>query len=101
MIILSILILGSITFFYRFAFFSSFGKKWADLIPTRFLQLLAPATFAAIIMNSLLIAQTNTPAFRARLIVGLTSLILAHWTKNILATLVFGLSFLYFLTSVF
>lgn len=100
MIIISMLLLGSITFFYRYAFISSQGKKWADKIPAHFLQLLAPATFAAIIINSLLAAQSNPPVFRARLIVAVTSLIVAHWTKNILATLVFGLSLLYFLTSV-
>ena len=100
MIVFSMFILGAITFFYRYAFLTSQGKKWADKIPANFLQLLAPATFAAIIINSLLVTQNNPPVFKARLIVAVTSVIVAHWTKNILATLVFGLSLLYFLTSV-
>lgn len=100
MIIVAMCLLGTITFFYRFAFISERGKKLADKVPTGFLQLLAPATFAAIIINSILSTQHDPNVLKPRLIVALTSLIVAHWTKNILATLVFGLSLLYFLTSV-
>lgn len=100
MILSMIFLLGGVTFFYRFAFISSLGKKWVEIIPTRFLQLLAPATFAAIIVNSLISSAQNPDVLKPRLIVALSSLIVAHWTKNILITLVFGLSLLYFLTSV-
>lgn len=100
MILAAMILLGAVTFFYRFAFMSPLGQKWADRVPSRFLQLLAPATFAAIVINSLISAQNTADALRPRLIVALTSLAVAYWTKNILATLVFGLSLLYFLTSV-
>ena len=100
MILAAMFVLGGVTFFYRYAFISSFGKKWSEKVPSRFLQLLAPATFAAIVMNSLISSGSDSNVFKPRLIVALTSLIVAHWTKNILATLVFGLSLLYFLTSV-
>lgn len=100
MILAMMFVLGTITFLYRYAFISPLGKKWVEKIPTRFLQLLAPATFAAIVMNSLNASAQNPEALKPRILVALASLIVAFLTKNILVTLVFGLSLLYFLTSV-
>lgn len=96
MIVIAMLILGGLTFFYRYAFISSIGKRWADRIPTSLLQLLAPATFAAIIFNNLVFSHPESTPMQPRLIVAALALILAYWTESILVTLIFGLTTLYF-----
>ncbi len=96
MIVTSMLILGGLTFFYRYAFISLMGKKLSDRIPTALLQLLAPATFAAIIFNNLLFSHSESTAIRPRLIIATLALALAFWTESILITLIFGLTALYF-----
>lgn len=99
MIFAAMLLLGLITFCYRFAFISSHGRKLGAKIPPDFLQLLAPATFTAIIFNSLLASQDNPTEFQHRALVAGLSLIVASWTESILATLIFGLGLLYLLSS--
>ncbi len=96
-ILLAIILLGAITYFYRFSFLSQTGSTLAEKIPPRLLKLLGPATFSAIIANNLLSSKANPEAFQQQLIVAGLSLIVAHKTKSILATLIFGLMALYLL----
>lgn len=97
MTVLAMFILGLITFFYRYSFISAQGKKIAEKIPVSFLQLIAPATFAAIIFNGILASQSNPAVFRVRLLVAALALVVAYWTESILATVVVGLAVLYLL----
>lgn len=91
-----VLILGFITFLYRFSFVSQAGKKVAQKIPPSFLALLGPATFTAIVINNLLSNQ-NLPDFNSKILVLCVSAFVAYFTKSIMTTLVFGLLFLYYL----
>ena len=90
-------VLGLLTFLYRFAFVSNLGKKLADKIPIQFLQLLAPATFAAIIVNNMISSHTDSTSLTPRFTVATICLGLAYWTESILLTLLVGLTTLYFL----
>ena len=101
MIILAMFSLGAITFFYRYSFVSTQGKKVAAKIPVKFLQLLAPATFAAIIFNGLMASKANPEVFQERAVVSILSLFVAYWTESILTTMIFGLSLLYLINHVF
>ena len=94
-IVLSITLLGIITFIYRYSFISDQGRKIAEKIPQDFLKLLAPATFAAIIANNLVSHQSNSEDLKQKSIVAVLSLIVAYFTKSIVATLAFGLILLY------
>lgn len=91
---IGITVLAAITFGYRYSFVSAPGKRLASRIPAALLSLLAPATFAAIIVNSLL-AQRGAPDFGAKLSVAALSLVVAYWTRSMLGTLAFGLGLLY------
>ncbi len=101
MIIFAIFLLGTITFFYRYSFVSTAGKKVAAKIPVKFLQLLAPATFATIIFNGLMASKANPEVFKERAVVSILSLFVAYWTESILATMIFGLSLLYLINHFF
>jgi branched-subunit amino acid transport protein len=96
-LIFSILLLGTITYFYRFSFISIRGRKYAEKIPQNFLNLLAPATFSAIIANNILAHQNNPAELKTKIIVACFALIVARLTKNIVVTLLFGLGVLYIL----
>lgn len=96
-ILLSISLLGVVTFIYRYSFISNHGKKIAERIPQDFLKLLAPATFAAIIANNMVAHQTNPEDLKQKSIVAILSLLVAYFTKSIMATLAFGLILLYVL----
>ncbi len=89
-------VLGLITFLYRYSFVSSHGKKIAQRIPPSFLMLLGPATFTAIVVNNLMSSQKSAD-FHLKGIVLCISAFVAYFTKSIMATLVFGLLFLYYL----
>lgn len=97
MTLFAILLLGLITFLYRYSFISPFGRRIAEKIPTDFLKLLAPTTFTAIVVNNLLTSQHHPEEFRQKLIVALVSLPIAFLTKSMVATVVFGLGLLYLL----
>lgn len=99
--IIAVFILGAITFCYRFSFISSQGRSVAEKIPTRLLNLLAPASFAAIIMNNLLSSQKDPVLFQQKLIVAGASIVFAYFTRNLIGTLVFGLVALYVLRNYF
>ena len=94
---MAMVLLGAITYFYRFSFLSHTGSQIAEKIPPRFLKLLGPATFTAIIANNLVSAKTTPETFHHQLIVTSFALVVAHRTKSILMTLIFGLTALYFL----
>ncbi len=93
----AMILLGAITFCYRFSFISSWGKKWADRIPADFLRLLAPATFTAIVVNNIVSQPAEPAEFRLKILVSLLSMVVAYWTRSILMTLLFGLILLYLL----
>ncbi|HVK61851.1 MAG TPA: AzlD domain-containing protein [Bdellovibrionales bacterium] len=94
-IVIAMLLLGGITFAYRYSFISSHGRKFAARIPEGLLKLLAPATFTAIIANSILSAQSDPQVLKQKLVVAGCSVIVAFVTKSIIATLAFGLILLY------
>lgn len=94
-LIFAVLLLGSITFCYRFSFISSPGRAIAEKIPVRLLNLLAPASFAAIIMNNLLSSQKDPVLFKQKLLVAGFSIVFAYFTRQLIGTLVFGLVALY------
>jgi len=96
-IILGMVFLGLITFSYRYSFVSRHGKKLAQKIPPKFLALLGPAVFASIITNNILSHQGDFQQFKNKILVALTSLIVAYFTKNVVVTLVFGLVLLNFI----
>lgn len=93
-LVIGITVLALITLGYRYSFVSAPGKRLASRIPPALLGLLAPSTFAAIILNSLL-AQREAPDFGAKLTVATLSLAVAYWTRSMLGTLAFGLGLLY------
>ena len=93
-LVLSIVLLGVITFFYRFSFVHPKGRKLAEKIPPEFLALLAPATFSAIIANNLITSQSNSVEFQQKIQVAVLALAVAYFTRNIVATLAFGLGLL-------
>ena len=95
--ILSMLLLGLITFFYRFSFISAPGRKIAQKIPEKFLLLLAPTTFSAIIANNILSSPSAPGELRQKLMVAVLALFVAYLTRSILATVLFGLGVLYLL----
>lgn len=96
-LILNMFFLGFITFCYRYSFISSHGKRIAEKIPPRFLALLGPAVFTSIIANNILSNQNNPTEFQQKLVVAGASLVVAYFTKNVVATLIFGLLLLHFL----
>lgn len=97
----SILLLGLITFLYRYSFISSTGKSIAQKIPSSFLALLAPATFAAIIANSIGSQAGEPSELKRKVLVAILSLFVAYGTKSIIVTLSFGLILLYLLQNYF
>lgn len=97
--LLAFVLLGGITYLYRYSFISSRGRAIAEKIPVEFLRLLAPATFTAIVVNSLLASQGNPKEFQQKILVTLLALIVAAITRSIVATLLFGLGLLYLLQS--
>lgn len=100
-IVIAAIILGIITYLYRFSFISAKGKKFAEKIPPQFLMLLAPATFSAIIANNILSHQANPQELKQKIIVAALALPVAYLTKNIIVTLVFGLGLLYVIQNFF
>lgn len=94
-IVLSMLLLGLITYFYRFSFLSKVGSHWAEKIPAPLLRLLGPAAFSAIIVNNLMASRAHPELFKAKLFVAALSLIVAAISKSIIVTLIFGLGLLY------
>lgn len=99
MLVFAIFLLGAITFCYRFSFVHPRGRRLAQKIPREFLALLAPATFSAIIANNLLSSQASAEEFHQKIAVAFLALIVAYFTRSIIATLVFGLGLLAFLQS--
>ena len=97
MTLFALFILGLITFFYRYSFISSQGRKFAEKISPTFLRLLAPATFSAIIANNILGSQSNPTEFEQKILVASLALVVAYFTKSVTATLIFGLGLLYVL----
>lgn len=93
--VLSMVLLGLITFVYRFSFISAPGKKIAEKIPAKFLLLLAPTAFTAIIANNILANQASPEELRQKTIVAAVSLVVAYFTRSMLATVLFGLGLLY------
>ena len=91
------LLLGAITFCYRFSFISSRGKALAEKIPEDFLKLLAPAAFTAIVTNNLLSTHGEPEELQLKFAVAAVSVVVAYFTKSMMTTLVFGLLLLYFL----
>lgn len=98
-IIAGMFFLGAITFAYRYSFISQQGKKLAENIPPKFLALLGPAVFASIISNNILSHQEDPLQFKNKILVALASLVVAYFSKNVVATLVFGLVLLNILQS--
>lgn len=101
LLVLSIFLLGAITFCYRFSFVQAKGRQLAEKIPPEFLALLGPATFSAIIANNLLASQSDPAEFKRKIIVSLLALLVAAFTRSIVATLIFGLGLLALLQSHF
>ncbi len=95
MTVLSIFLLGLITFLYRYSFINSYGRKIAEKIPQDFLKLLAPATFTAIITNNLLASQAHPLEFRQKIVVAVIAIPVAYYSKSIVGTVIFGLGLLY------
>ena len=98
-ILISMLILGGVTFAYRFSFISRWGSGLANKLPARLLELLGPAAFTAIIVNNLLSHQKHTELFQYKLVVAVLAGAVAYFTRSVLATLVFGLLLLHYLQS--
>lgn len=98
-IMAAILLLGAITFCYRFSFISSHGRSVAEKIPIRLLNLLAPASFAAIIVNNILHSASDPGLFKQKLLVAVLAFGVAYKTRSVMITLVFGLVVLYFVRS--
>lgn len=94
-IILNMCLLGFITFCYRYSFISRQGKKIAEKIPPNFLALLGPAVFTSIIANNILSNQSNPLEFKQKIFVVFAAFFVAYLTKNVVATLAFGLGLLY------
>lgn len=94
-VFLSILLLGSITFCYRYSFISTHGRGLAEKIPIRLLNLLAPASFAAIIVNNLLHSGGDETLFKQKLLAAAIALAFAYWTRSVIFTFLFGLVVLY------
>lgn len=94
-ILVAMILLGTITFLYRFSFISPWGKKWADRIPAEFLKLLGPATFAAIVVNNIATQPAEPEELRQKIVVAVLALLVAYFTRSILATLIFGMIALY------
>lgn len=94
-IFLSILLLGSITFCYRYSFISTHGRGVAEKIPIRLLNLLAPASFAAIIVNNLLHSGGDKILFQQKLVASAIALVFAYYTRSVIFTFIFGLIVLY------
>lgn len=99
--LLAVFLLGGVTFLYRYSFISGAGRKIAAKIPAEFLRLLAPATFVAIIVNSLLASQSDPRDFGQKALVALLAFGVAALTRSIVVTLVFGLVALYVLQNFF
>lgn len=91
----SILILGFITFLYRFAFMSSIGQQLSHKIPNYFFKILAPATFTAIITQSFLNNQNESQDLKTKFLTLIISVFIAYRTRSVLLTVIFGLSLLY------
>lgn len=96
-IVIGFSILGLITFLYRYSFISSQGRKYAEKVSPKFLRLLGPATFAAIIANNLLASSADTKEFKQKVVVSCLALMVAYFSKSVMLTLVFGLGLLYIL----
>lgn len=96
-LVLAMLLLGLITFFYRYSFISGPGKKIAEKIPEKFLLLLAPTAFSAIIANNMLSQRSSPEELRQKTLVAALSLLVAYFSRSVLATVLFGLGLLYIL----
>lgn len=90
----AILVLGFITFCYRYSFVSAYGRRLAGRIPREFLELLAPATFSAIIAGHLMSHRNDPSGFPPLLVTAALSMGVAYATRSMLVTLVFGLGVL-------
>lgn len=98
-ILFSMVLLGGVTFAYRFSFISRWGSGLATRLPSRLLELLGPAAFTAIIVNNLLSHQKSPELFHYKLVVAALAALVAYFTRSVLATLIFGLLLLHFLQS--
>lgn len=87
---LAIVLLGAITFLYRFSFISERGRVVAEKIPEKFLDLLAPSVFTAIVVGNL-VSVHGKPEFQPKLIALAASAVVAYFSRSITATLMFGL----------
>ncbi len=96
-IVIGFSILGAITFFYRYSFISSQGRKYAEKVSPKFLRLLGPATFSAIIANNILGTSSSQAEFQQKVVVGVLALVVAYFSKSVMLTLVFGLGLLFIL----
>lgn len=88
-------ILGAITYMYRFSFINRKGRQIAERIPQSFLNLLAPATFAAIVASNLATHKGTAYELQLKIAVLVLSIFVAAFTRSIMATLAFGLILLY------
>lgn len=100
-LIIAMFILGGITFSYRYAFISDLGKGLANKIPEKFLRLLGPSTFSAIIANNILNTPASDQEFKQKVIVATLALLIAYISKSIIVTLVFGMGLLFLLQNFF
>lgn len=96
-LIFNMVLLGAITFCYRYSFISSQGKKIAQRIPPQFLMLLGPAVFTSIIANNIFSYHDNPTEFQQKVLVATAALVVAYFTRNVVATMVFGLVLLHYL----
>jgi branched-subunit amino acid transport protein len=96
-LILSMILLGLITFLYRYSFISGPGRKVAEKIPEKFLLLLAPTAFSAIIANNMLSQHHSPEELRQKSMVAAISVVVAYISRSVLATVLFGLGLLYIL----
>lgn len=96
-LLLAMLLLGLITFLYRYSFISGPGRKIAEKIPEKFLLLLAPTAFSAIIANNMLSQHSGPEELRQKSMVAACSVLVAYFSRSVLATVLFGLGLLYIL----
>jgi branched-subunit amino acid transport protein len=96
-LILSMILLGAITYLYRYSFISGPGRKIAEKIPEKFLLLLAPTAFSAIIANNMLAQHPGPEELRQKTLVAALSVVVAYFSRSVLATVLFGLGLLYIL----
>lgn len=100
---LAILLIGAITFAYRLSFIFLFERLRVPAWLQQALRFVPIAALTAIITPELLVqsGQLNTSLLNTRLIAGLIAALIAYKTRNVLVTIVVGMTALWVLNALF